>query len=543
MTDHDASPDPRPEPAPPTRSSSTSLLARLRRPSASHSLGALLAIGFVIGVLVWGGFNTALGWTNREAFCIGCHEMYDNVYVEYQQTLHYSNRTGVRATCADCHVPREWGPMMVRKVQASRELWGKFTGSIDTREKFEAKRLELARREWRRMLANNSLECRNCHALESMDAERQPTRAAQQHARARAEDITCIVCHQGVAHQLPDDMTDEDYFEPPQPVAAAEPAPIIRRMPTTPETVPSAMPPAVAVSTADETSADGRTAAETTDSGAHAPPRAIDWSVVEATEIILFYPGIAHSGWITGEVREGRWRHGGGWAFNNGESCYACHFDETVRMGERIVTGAKLEPTPIAGKSGSIPVQVQAALDDAHLHLRFTWQQPPATDHAAMDQDNAVKLALMLDAGTVVGAERNGCWASCHADSRGMPGGGDERGKYVVDGSLVDGIFYDLMQWRSGDNRGYDGYVAEQRVMEGGSALIEAQGTRDGDTWSVTFTRSLAGGEGNIALEPGRTYNFGFAIHDGHTAGRFHHVSLGYTLGIDAGALISARRQ
>lgn len=188
------------------------LLARLKKPSTSLSLGALLLMGFVAGVIFWGGFNTVLVWTNTEKFCIGCHEMYDNVYTEYKETIHYNNRTGVRAVCADCHVPREWGPKMVRKVQASRELWGKMTGTINTREKFEAKRLELSRREWRRMLANDSLECRNCHGLVYMDLEAQSSRAARQHARAKEDGTTCIVCHQGIAHQLPEDMEDEDYF-------------------------------------------------------------------------------------------------------------------------------------------------------------------------------------------------------------------------------------------------------------------------------------------------------------------------------------------
>jgi hypothetical protein len=159
-----------------------------------------------------------------------------------------------------------------------------------------------------------------------------------------------------------------------------------------------------------------------------------------------------------------------------------------------------------------------------------------------MDEANPVKLAFMLDAGKVQGAALNGCWASCHSDSRGMPGVEDDRSKYVKNGSLADGIFYDLVQWRSGEDRAYDGHVADTRVMEGGSALIEASSERDGDIWTVTFTRSLEGGEGDIPLESGKTYNFGFAIHDGHTAGRFHHVSLGYTLGIDAEASISARK-
>ncbi|HRQ56196.1 MAG TPA: ethylbenzene dehydrogenase-related protein [Azoarcus taiwanensis] len=269
----------------------------------------------------------------------------------------------------------------------------------------------------------------------------------------------------------------------------------------------------------------------------------IDWKQVEATEVVLLYPGVSHLEWVSGDMRIGRDRHGGGRAFRTGETCYACHFDETERMGGRIVTGAKLEPTPIPGKAPSVPVQVQAAHDGKHLHLRFSWTQAPAAEGARMDDANEVKLAFMLDAGNVEGAERNGCWASCHADSRGMPGVEDDRSKYVKDGSVADGIFYDLVQWRSGENRGYDGHVADTRVMEGGTALVTATGERDGDTWTVTFVRSLAGGEGDITLEPGQTYNFGFAIHDGHTAGRFHHVSLGYTLGIDTGALISARQQ
>ncbi len=189
------------------------LVARLKKPSTRYSLGGLLIVGFAVGVIFWGGFNTVMEWTNTEKFCIGCHEMHDNVYLEYKQTIHYNNRTGMRAVCSDCHVPREWGPKMIRKVQASREVWGKLTGTISTPEKFEAKRLELARREWKRMLANDSLECRNCHGLVYMDLEAQSSRAARQHARAKEDGTTCIVCHQGIAHNLSDDMTDDDYFD------------------------------------------------------------------------------------------------------------------------------------------------------------------------------------------------------------------------------------------------------------------------------------------------------------------------------------------
>jgi cytochrome c-type protein NapC len=186
------------------------LMARLRRPSAKYSLGGLLSIGILLGVLFWGGFNTVLEATNTETFCISCHEMKDNVYMEYQETIHYNNRTGVRATCPDCHVPKDWTHKMIRKVQASREVWGKLTGTIDTREKFEAKRLKLARSEWARMKASDSRECRNCHSFESMNSEAQKQRARKQHEMAIEDNLTCIDCHKGIAHHKPEGMTEED---------------------------------------------------------------------------------------------------------------------------------------------------------------------------------------------------------------------------------------------------------------------------------------------------------------------------------------------
>ena len=163
----------------------------------------LLAGGFVAGILFWGGFNTALEMTNREEFCISCHEMKDNVYAEYKNTIHYQNRTGVRATCPDCHVPKDWGPKMVRKIQASNEVLHKVLGTIDTPEKFEAKRHELAQHEWERMKRTDSRECRNCHNFEYMDYAEQNQRSAATHQQAFADGKTCIDCHKGIAHKLP----------------------------------------------------------------------------------------------------------------------------------------------------------------------------------------------------------------------------------------------------------------------------------------------------------------------------------------------------
>lgn len=186
------------------------LWARLRKPSVKYSLIGLLSAGFISGVFFWGGFNTAMEATNTLDFCISCHEMNDNVYQEYKKTIHYTNRTGVRAVCSDCHVPKDWTHKMIRKVQASKEVWGKITGVIDTPVKFEAHRLEMAEREWARMKATDSRECRNCHNFDSMDTEKQKLRGAKMHKIAQDEKQTCIDCHKGIAHQKPKGMKEED---------------------------------------------------------------------------------------------------------------------------------------------------------------------------------------------------------------------------------------------------------------------------------------------------------------------------------------------
>jgi cytochrome c-type protein NapC len=167
-------------------------------------IGPLMIVGlFAAGIIFWGGFNWTLEITNTEKFCISCHEMRENVFKEYRTTIHYANRTGVRATCPDCHVPKEWGYKVVRKIQATNELWHKLLGSIDTREKYAAKRLELAQNEGDRMKANDSRECRNCHNYNYMDFSEQGRRAHALHSKGFAESKTCIECHRGVAHLLP----------------------------------------------------------------------------------------------------------------------------------------------------------------------------------------------------------------------------------------------------------------------------------------------------------------------------------------------------
>ena len=190
------------------------LLGRLwhwfRTPARTTALGTLLVGGFVTGVLFWGGFNWTLELTNTESFCISCHEMKENVFKEYRTTVHYANKSGVRASCPDCHVPKDWVHKIARKIQASNELYHHLLGTVSTPEKFNAKRLQLASNEWRRMKTTDSRECRNCHKFDYMDYSVQEPRASRIHQEALTTGKTCIDCHRGIAHTLPP-KADETY--------------------------------------------------------------------------------------------------------------------------------------------------------------------------------------------------------------------------------------------------------------------------------------------------------------------------------------------
>jgi len=272
--------------------------------------------------------------------------------------------------------------------------------------------------------------------------------------------------------------------------------------------------------------------------GAGAAVAAPDWSKVPGKTITVFYPGVSPVEWINKGTE-----HGGAKALRKGETCAACHDEEAADMGVKMVTGQKIEPKPIKGKVGSIPVTVQAAYDASNLYLRFSWKAP-AGGAEKMDKDNQVKLAVMLEDNKVERANLSGCWETCHQGVRTMPDAKDDtKTKYVAGGDIKTGMFYDLIQWTSKGAK-HDGYIADKRVMDGGKALVDAKGEKKGDQQVVTFTRKLAGGApGDITMAAGKSYNFGFAIHDDYTHGRFHHVSLGYTLGLGADADVKAVKQ
>jgi cytochrome c-type protein NapC len=304
-----------------------------------------------------------------------------------------------------------------------------------------------------------------------------------------------------------------------------------------------------------------------------------DWSTVPAKRINVFYPGVASLEWTLNGKQHSAARD----MADKGRACTTCHDKETRVIARKIVSGELLEPHAPKGKADHLPVAVQAAHDGENIYLRFQWQPGPGEADRKDDAKNQAKLAVMIEANKLAHAAQTGCWATCHTDLRSMPdvnleaknhprakeldfrsngptkyvlesrtaieiegkpqGGWDRlRSPEEIAAMLQDGRFYEMWQYRSGA-KPRSGYVGGARIMQEAPGL--AAGKLENGTWTVTFTRKLAAaGPGVHALEGGKLYNFGFAVHDEYANERQHHVSLGYTLGIDnPQAVINAARR
>ncbi|PKG83797.1 cytochrome C552 [Colwellia sp. 75C3] len=574
---------------------------------------------FVVGIVFWGGFNTAMEATNTTEFCIGCHEMEANVYQEYKPSIHFSNRTGVRAGCPDCHVPKPWIHKVVRKIQASKEVFSWLTGKLDTKEKFNEHRFELAQSVWHAMKSTDSRECRNCHNFESMNPEFQKPRARKQHLNAFETGQTCIDCHKGIAHHnVRDKLSDEELekLEAPNPDYIREVPQAYRDGLARVEAKEAAAAATVkAEKMADKAKTEQKIAAAVEEALANVVPSKasntpsksskvaapaasninVDWGKASSKDIGVFYPGTASIEWILGR------RHGGKRAFTKGDRCIDCHGEEIADIGNNIVTGEsdkKLEPNVIPGKRGHIDVTIDSTHDAENLYLRFSWPEGehaavPFVDGGKMDPENPMKLAFMLATDDVEYADRAGCWGTCHADANSMPfapdgdvlkgsdlanrlnfntGSGTGVTKYLkesrtklelkgrggkalggwdklkdqseIDAAQSANQFMDVVRYKSGTKEVEDGQILAERDMHKGvGATVEAS-LKNG-TWSVIVKRKLKSDKaGDVSIEAGKVYNFGFAIHDDYSSARYHHVSFGYKLALDnADAEVNVTKQ
>jgi nitrate/TMAO reductase-like tetraheme cytochrome c subunit len=159
-------------------------------------------IAFIVGIAFTGGFLGGLKLAETDKFCTSCHEM-STPFQELTQSVHYSNPFGIQASCGNCHVPPKFLPGLWRHIQAYAEVWGHVRGELDTPAKYEAHRLQLAQKIWKELKANDSAECRSCHTPAAMAFAQQPPEAASAHQSLAKDGMTCIDCHKGVAHTLP----------------------------------------------------------------------------------------------------------------------------------------------------------------------------------------------------------------------------------------------------------------------------------------------------------------------------------------------------
>lgn len=167
--------------------------------------------GVLLGAVLLGAGTAGLLMTNQESFCVSCHEM-EKPFQEYQDTIHNANRTGVRAICSDCHVPKEIPAMLARKAVASLELWAHFSGKYDSAADYEKYRYAMAKNVWKHMKETDSKECRNCHSERGMSPEKQTEKARRRHESGKQKGLTCIDCHFGIAHHEPEGPGPQELF-------------------------------------------------------------------------------------------------------------------------------------------------------------------------------------------------------------------------------------------------------------------------------------------------------------------------------------------
>ena len=288
----------------------------------------------------------------------------------------------------------------------------------------------------------------------------------------------------------------------------------------------------------------------------------IDWAKVPGKDITVFYPGQSSWEWaLTPSDMSGADD------FRKGKDCATCHIGEEKDLGPQIVTGQprtfktgqkpSIEPTPIAGKPGALPVKVQVANDGTDLFVRLTFAEGNQPN-ANQDPAYATKVSVMFNDGKVPEANRGGCWAACHDDLTGMPsaagatrtmylprtrakltrqGGGDalkgpdDLGKLRADG-------YQLEYWQAMMNPGQAPKAVTQVVFDkrnDAPNIISADASFAGGTWTVTIKRPLTPPAPFSPIVAGATYYLAFAIHSGHTAHRFHYVSYERSMVLNSG--------
>lgn len=168
----------------------------------NNKIKIFISILFIVAVAI--PLTAVHPYLSSTKFCLSCHEM-DLPYQEYMKSKHFNSSSGVRAECSSCHIPQDIGPKLVRKAKSVKELYSHFYSVLATEEKFKDERARMAKSIWADMKANDSRECRFCHNQQAfVFAEFKKPKESERMQKGLKEKQTCIDCHKGRIHQMPD---------------------------------------------------------------------------------------------------------------------------------------------------------------------------------------------------------------------------------------------------------------------------------------------------------------------------------------------------
>ena len=165
-------------------------------------LGALVLL---VAVLLVIGGAAGLAWTSTEQFCIGCHEMRDNVVRRVQG---HDPRQATAPACARLRrLPRAARARPDADPQGGSATRG--VGPHHRQHRHQGKVREAPPRDGaQRVDAHEEHRLARMPQLpqvrEAWTRRSRREKARARHAKAKAEGMTCIDCHFGIAHKEPD---------------------------------------------------------------------------------------------------------------------------------------------------------------------------------------------------------------------------------------------------------------------------------------------------------------------------------------------------
>ncbi len=156
---------------------------------------AALVLGGIAGASAMGLSVYAVHATSTTQFCLSCHEMRYVAQQGWMHSTHYSGRSGVVATCSDCHIPPGLWPMLWTKMRdGTHDIYVHLFGEHDPK-KMDWERL---RRSARAKIHDSA--CRRCHAnMTSPGMGLKAIMAHRQYLRGLGHN-KCIDCHDRPIH-------------------------------------------------------------------------------------------------------------------------------------------------------------------------------------------------------------------------------------------------------------------------------------------------------------------------------------------------------